>query len=144
MSALAAEFQDVFHLYLELSEKLTRIISAGNLKNPDTIAESVLRNRDCLVRIEQMNSRVLQLSDDWQKSRNKLDPASRNEIRNLAEAARTQAIALRELCRIHVQKLQTALDKTGKDLAEIAKGAQYLKSIKPVKNNYPKFVDSLY
>ncbi len=144
MNALAAGFQDVFRVYLKLSEELTKIINAGDSNDPQALAKSILQNRDCLARIEQMNSSVFQLSDEWQKCRGSIDAKSRNEIRKLAEAAKAQAVRMKELCSIHVQKLQIARDKLEKDLVELGKGARYLESIKPAKNNYPKFIDSLY
>ena len=144
MNTLAAEFQEVFHLYLKLGEELTKILNAGDSKDPQVLAKSILQNCDCLARIEQMNSRVIQLSGEWQKCRGILDAKSRNEIQNVADAAKAQAVRLREGCSIHVQKLQIARDKLGKDLAELGRGTRFLKSIKHIKNNYPKFIDSLY
>ena len=144
MSTLTAELKDVFELYLKLGEKFTKIVDAGDSKDPQALAQSILQNREYLSRIEAMNSRVLRLSEDWENCRANLDPESRDRIRTLAEAARAQAIRLQELCSIQAQKLQAARDKLGKNLEEIGKGAQYLKSVKPIKNNYPKFIDSLY
>ncbi len=144
MIALAVEFRDVFQLYLKLGEGFTKIMNAGDSKDPQALANSILQNREWLAKIEHMNSRMLQLSGEWEKCRESLDAKSRDEIRNLAEAAKAQAIQLRELCGIQIQKLQISRDKLEKDLAELDKGARYLKSVKPAKNNYPKFIDSLY
>ncbi|MBN1571501.1 MAG: hypothetical protein JXA73_26935 [Acidobacteria bacterium] len=91
-----------------------------------------------------MNSRVVQLSDSWGKCRNQLDPETRTEVQDLVAAARMQAIHLQELCSVWAQKLQRIHDELGTNLAEIGKGSQFLKSLKPLKNNYPKFVDSRY
>jgi archaellum component FlaC len=144
MNALAAEYQDIFKLYLRLSQDLAGIMDENNSQNPQQLIESVLRNCDSLARIEQMNSRILQLSDAFNKCRDDLDPKSREEIRNLAQAAKAQAIRLKELCGMHAQKIQATRDRLGTRMAEIGKGAQFLDSIKPIKNNYPKFIDSLY
>ncbi len=144
MIALAAEFRDVFQLYLKLGEEFTNIMNAGDSKDPQALAKSILQNCDWLARIEHMNSRMLQLSGEWRKCRGSLDAKSRDELGDLAEAARAQAVRLKELCGIQIQKLQIARDKLEKDLAELDKGARYLKSVKPAKNNYPKFIDSLY
>jgi len=141
---LAAEFHDVFELYVKLGEELAKIMDVGNSEDPQILADTILKNRECLVRIEQMNSHVLRLSNEWKQCRTTLDAQSEKEIRALAEAARAQAIRLQELCGRHVQKLQNVRDKLERDLAELEKGVQYLKSAKPAKNNYPKFVDSLY
>jgi hypothetical protein len=144
MHTLAAEYQDIFKLYLRLSQDLAKIMEERDSQNPHYFVESILRNRDNLARIEQMNARVLQLSNNYEKCRADLDPESRDEIQNMAQAAKTQAIRLKELCSIHAQKIQATQDKVGDRLAEIAKGSQCLQSIKPIKNNYPKFIDSRY
>jgi hypothetical protein len=144
MNNLADEFRDVFNLYIKLGEELTGIMDVDDSKDAQVLIKSILQNRDCLERITQMNSRVMQLSDNWAKCRNHLDPESRSEACDLAAAAKAQAVRLQELCRVQTEKLQRVRDDLGKNLAEIGKGSQFLKSIKPVKNNYPKFVDSLY
>ena len=144
MNALASEYQDVFRLYLRLGKDLAKIMDIDDKANPQDYVESILANRDCLMRIEQMNSRILRLSEAWKKCRATLDLESQDEIEELAGEARSQAVRLRELCGTHVQKLQKVRNKLADDLAEIGKGAEYLKSTKPIKNNYPKFIDSLY
>ena len=144
MTNLAGEFRDVFNLYIKLGEELTRIMDVGDSKDPQVLVKSILQNRDCLERITQMNSRVVQLSDTWVKRRNHLDPKSRSEAHDLVAAAKAQAVRLQELCRVRTEQLRRVRDDLGKNLAEIGKGSQFLKSIKPVRNNYPKFVDSLY
>ena len=141
---LAAEFQDVYTLYVKLGEELTKIMDVGDSEDPRILAETILKNRECLIRIEQMNSRVLQLSNDWKQHSASLDPETEKNIRTLSEGARTQVVRLQELCRTHMKRLQSARDKLEKDLAELSKGAQYLKSTTPPKNNYPKFIDSMY
>ena len=143
MKNIITEFQDVFALYLKLGEELADALNVDDSKDPHALIQSVLRNRDCLDRIVQMNSRVMRLSDSWRKCRNHLDSDSRKKTQDLAEAARTQAARLQELCGAQTQKLQTARDRLGEQLVEIGKGARHLKSIKPIKHNYPKFIDSL-
>jgi hypothetical protein len=144
MKNFVAEFQDVFTLYLKLAEELTKIMNVDDSKDPQALVRAILENRDCLDRITQMNTRVLQLSDAWQKCRAHLDPESRDKARNLAEAAKAQAMRLQELCSVKTQKLQTTRDKLETNLAETGKGSRYLKSMNPTKSNYPKFIDSLY
>jgi hypothetical protein len=144
MNVLATEYQDVFSLYLRLSQDLTEIMDENNSQNPQQLIESILRNRDSLSRIEQMNSRIVQLSDAFAQCRAELDLKSQEEIQNLAQAAKAQAIRLKELCSIHAQKIQATRDKLGRRISGIGKGSQFLNSIKPIKNNYPKFIDSLY
>ena len=144
MHPLAAEFRELFQLYVKLGEDLAKIMNVDDSKDSRILSETILKNHDCLIRIEKMNSRVLHLSNEWKQSRGKLAPDSEKEIHALAKAARTQAMRLQELCSAHMQKLQKVRDRLEKDLAELSKGAQYLKSVKPPKHNYPKFIDSRY
>ncbi len=144
MNALTSELQGIFQLYLKLREELSKALDVGDSKDPQVLVESILRNSECLLRIEQLTPRVLRLSEEWGTDRANLDPQAQDEIRSLAAAAKTEAIRLKELCSVHAQKLRIALDKLGKDLMEIEKGSQYLKSVKPIRNNYPKFIDSRY
>jgi hypothetical protein len=144
MNALAAEYQEVFQLYLRLSQEFAKILDAKDTQNPNAQVESILRNRDSLAQIEQLNSRVLQLSYACKKCSADLDPKSQEEIQNMAQTAKAQAIRLRELCSIHAQKIQATRDGLSNRLTEIRKGAQCLQSIKPIKYNYPKFIDSTY
>jgi len=144
MNALASEYQDVFKQYLRLSHELAEIMEENQSQNDRELIESILRNRDSLVRIQQMNSRIEQLTDICNKFRSDLDLESQKQLQNLAQAAKAQAIHLKELCHIHAQKMQAAKDLLGRRLAEVGKGSQFLGSIKPIKNNYPKFIDSQY
>ena len=144
MNNLATEFREVCGLYIKLGEELTRIMALADSENPQTYVKSILQNRDCLTRITQMNSRVIQLSATWEKSQNDLDPKSQSETRQLVATARMQANRLQELCGIQILKLQTIRGALERDLAELGKGSQFMKSLKPVKNNYPKFIDSSY
>jgi hypothetical protein len=144
MSPLAAEYQDVFQLYLKLGKELEKILEIDYTKNPGAYVESILANRDHLIRIEKMNDRVLRLTEDWEERRMSMDPAAQEGIREIAGAAKEQAVRLKKLFGVHAERLQAIRDRLGKDLAQIGKGAEYLKSVKPIKSNYPKFIDSLY
>ena len=144
MKNLISEFQDVFTLYLKLGEDLTKIMSIDDSKDPHAFVKAVLQNRTSLERIAQMNSRVMQLCDAWRNCQAQMDQGTREKIHALADASKSQAKRLQELCGTHARKLQILRDKLGDNLAELGKGARYLNSMKPPKNNYPKFIDSLY
>jgi hypothetical protein len=144
MKNLISEFREVLSLYLQLGEDLSKILSIDDSKDPGVFVKAILQNRSSLEQIEQMNSRVMQLSDAWQKCRDQLDPETRKKVSALAEASRAQAKRLQELCSLHAKKLQAARDKLGENLSELGKGTRYLNSIKPPKNNYPKFIDSRF
>ena len=106
MNALAIEYQDVFQLYLKLGKELSKIMDMDDINNPQVFVESILANHDCMIRIEQVNSRILRLFEDWEACRTSIDPEMQDEVRELARAAKAQAVQLRELCSICAQRLQ--------------------------------------
>jgi hypothetical protein len=142
MNTLAAEFREIFKIYIKLSEELTKILGVPDSINAQSLIASILKNGECLSRIEQMNSRIQRLSIEWANSQTSLDPESRKEVLELVESIRKQAVQLNDLCNINAEKIQAAKGSIEKDLDELGKGAQFLKSVKPIKNNYPKFIDS--
>jgi len=106
MNALAIEYQDVFQLYLRMGKELAKIMDVDDAANPRTLVESILANHDCLIRIEQVNSRILRLFEDWEACRTSIDPDMQDEVLEVARAARAQAVQLRKLCSIYAQRLQ--------------------------------------
>jgi hypothetical protein len=142
MKNFAAEFRDIFSLYVKLGEQLAKILNTGDANASQNVVHSVLQNKDSLAQISQMNSRITKLSEDWIQCRLQLDPADREEADKMAAAAKAQALRLQELCHIHAQKLQTIHDELKNNLVEIGKGARYAKGLKLYRNNYPKFIDS--
>jgi hypothetical protein len=109
MNALAIEYYDVFQLYLRLGKELTKIMDMADPQNPRAFAESILESQDYLARIEQVNSRILQLFEDWEASRATIDPQMKEEVCELAWAAKTQAVQLKKLCGIYAQRLQEVM-----------------------------------
>lgn len=106
MNALAIEYQDVFQLYLKLGKELAKIMDIDDIKNPQGFVESIFADHDCLIRMEQVNSRILQLFEDWEACRTNIDPEMQDEVREIARAAKAQAVQLRKLCSIYAQRLQ--------------------------------------
>lgn len=106
------------------------------------LADSIIRNGRSLAGIEQMNSTVQALAVDWAAVRDMLDGKSRNEIERLLEAVRKQVIGLNDLCTAGVARLQAEKCSMQEGLKELGKGSQFLKSVKPVQSNFPKFIDS--
>jgi hypothetical protein len=144
MTDLVSEFKVIAATYDEIEEELARALEADHLQNSKSLIQSVLTNRDSLSRIGQMNSRVILVSNEWKNSRASRDSQLWDEMNRLADNALKQAVRLNQLCSLTAKKLESARDKLGTELSEIGKGAQYLKSVKPAKNNYPKFIDSMY
>ncbi len=131
----------------ELCDRLLRELSlpADRSTNIDATAltEAILRNRELFNRLEQMDGRISQLSKDWQSFREHLSPQSRTETQHLAEAVGRQADELARLMEKHKSELEEGRRRLKKALSDVRQGARYLASVKPVKTNYPKFVDSL-
>jgi hypothetical protein len=108
------------------------------------LSDVILDNRDRFAQIQQMNACVHQTSQDWQISRNRLDPGLQSEVEALLATSRAQATRMRQMCIIHAQRLQAARDRLEKEMVELNKGREFLESLKPVRSNYPKFIDSVY
>ncbi|HTY60965.1 MAG TPA: hypothetical protein VMG30_01785 [Acidobacteriota bacterium] len=144
MKNFAAEFRDVFSLYIKLGEELSKLLSAGDANNSSALVHSLLENKNCLAQISQMNARIAKLSDDWTQCRPHLKSADREEADRMAAAAKAQALRLQELCLAHIQKLQAFHDGLKAKLVELGKGVRYAKGLKLTQGNYPKFIDSSY
>ncbi len=144
MTDLISEFRDIIALYLKIGEELAKILQVDDSRDPQALVQAILKHRDCLDQITQMSSRVKAASDSWKMCGSHLDSKSRDETRDLAETAHAHVARLKALCDIHAEKLKIARGRLEKSLAEINQGSRYLRSLKPVKNNYPKFIDSLH
>lgn len=143
MKLFASELQYLSELYLKLSEEFSALNRVAPKSKATALAESIIRNRDLLFRIEQMNQRLSQLAEEWERFRARMDPASRAEVQSLAQAVFAQAVKLKALCSERIQELESGRRRLEDDLGEVKKGTRYLQSAKPPKTNYPKFVDSL-
>jgi len=130
----------------ELYDRLDREFlhpNAGNEQNRGPAQDgAVFQNAELLSRIEQMNARLQQLAEEWEKFRNQIDPATREAIRSLAACARSAAGLLAERCRLRSQDLETGREQLRKEMESLQKGARYLQTMNFFKGNYPKFIDS--
>jgi hypothetical protein len=90
-----------------LGKELAKIMDIDDIRNPQGFVESIFTDHECMVRIEQVNSRILQLFKDWESCSTNIDPDMQDEVRELARAAKAQAVQLRRLCNIYAQRLQT-------------------------------------
>ena len=136
------EFKSISQDYRDVANVLVRITEMDNAQYA-SLAKSIIENRVCIGRIEQMHSKVIQLSSRWKKHRESSDAKKWEEIDRLADDALKQAVRLNHLCDVTATKLQSARDHIGAELAEVGKGARFLKSASPSQNNYPKFIDSM-
>jgi hypothetical protein len=143
MKIFISELQYVSELYDRLRCELSPGADQAHDTDCTTLTRAVLRNRELWSRVEQMDARLAQLSKDWQYLRQHLSPQSMTSIRALAAAVRNKAAELSLLMDKRTKELAEGRRKLEKALNEVHKGGRYLASVKPVKANYPKFVDSL-
>jgi hypothetical protein len=143
MSNFTVEFRALARMYHE-AESLLYSTPICDTSDTGAFAEFILRQRDCMGNIERMNMKVDQLWDSWERIEPQLDSISRNEARSAMAEAKAEALRLKQVCENRAKKLEAARDRLGFELGIIKKRSQHLKSIQPVKNNYPKFIDSLY
>jgi hypothetical protein len=142
MHPLAAKFQEALHQYLKLTEVLNRIFSVDESLDKQALVRSILENQDSFMQIREMDARILELSEILVRCREELDPVDYETIKGISNAANSQALHIRELCLRHEQRVQSRRDQLAKELTDIRNSAQYLKVLKPAKNNFPKFIDS--
>jgi len=143
MRPFLAELQYLSELYRSLRCEFTGLLDKAKAGDVTVLINTTLRNRDLLDRIEHMNARISQLSQEWDGFRDHLDATTRQNIVELAESVRHQGAQLSQLCTGLMRALEARRGNLEKQLAEVRKGSSYLQSLKPLKNNYPKFVDSL-
>lgn len=143
MRDFASEFQQFRALYAELRKELARIVDIDSQES-HALVNAILQNRGCLDRIIQMNAAVSELSQAWQESRTRCPLTVQYSIDKCAEEAKTEATLLHELCCVQTQKIQSTYDRLGQALGELKKGARFINSLKPPRENYPKFIDSMY
>jgi hypothetical protein len=143
MANLNSDLKHLNELYFKLEDELNSVKNIAVKNDNAALTESVLRNRACLAQIEQLNSQAIQLSKQFEQSGSQLDPDRRKEAQNLISSLRERALRLSQTCGIIIQRLEAAKADIEKEFSKMQKGINYLNSIKPVKNNYPKFVDSL-
>jgi hypothetical protein len=141
MRTLILEFRALAKKYREAEIRMNSI-DAGDNPNAGAFADSILRQRDCLSDVERMNTKISQLCDFWKRIEAQVDPQSREEIRSAIAEAKVGALRLMRVCENHAKNLECMREKMGAELGILGKRSQHLKSIQPVKNNYPKFIDS--
>jgi hypothetical protein len=144
MSTLAPKLQELTEFYRTMEVDLAKILNVAETNDAEALIDSILKNHDCLAQIEHMRARVLQLTGEFKMDQSHLDLKSQNEIQTLAADAKERAIRLHELCAVAAPKIEAERNRLAQELQFMSKGSQYLKSVKPIKNNYPKFIDSDY
>ncbi len=134
------ELQYIDGLYQALQHEL----SPGTTEAEEaSLVETVLRNKDLLCRIGQLNERVARTTAAWKDFRERADAPMRAQVESLIRTVRAHAADLQRTCAQHGHRLESRLDRLGHERGRLRTGFRYLDSVKPPRNNYPKFVDSL-
>jgi len=142
MESLIPDLRKLTQFYFGLRKDLSDALNRSENGSERLLAESILQNRIHISQIERMNAHILQLSDDLKESRRNMSPNVRAQVDNLISEAKSQAVLIKELCAQSSEKIEKTKVEIQEELECISRGKQHLKSIAPVKNNYPKFIDS--
>jgi len=143
MNELAEEFRDVLNLYVKLTADLSRIADVGKFEeDPQALIQSILDNRSCLTEIQQLNKRLAQLYGAWKDKEANFGLSAGDEIRGVVDDVEEQMRQLEKLCNLGTQKVEERRKQLTDELANVGKGSRYLKMLKPVQENHPKFIDS--
>ena len=143
MRSFISELHHLSELYQNLKREFTGLAGKAKSGNVTAVIDETLRNRELLGRIEQMNMRVAQLAQEWELVGNQIDASTRRAIVAFAASVRNQGTQLSLLCNGLLGELEARRGNLERQLADVRRGSRYLQSVKPVKNNYPKFVDSV-
>jgi hypothetical protein len=144
MNTFLPELRNLVELYRRLANELSEFASVDQNKSESALADSLLNTRASLAEIVQINDRVSRLSSYWKDIRSRMDANRRREAESLLAAAKLEAARLKELCGSHAQRIEKVREKLRKELDQVSRGNQFLSNVKPIKYNYPKFIDSLY
>ena len=131
MKLFESELQYVSELYNQLCGELSVQGENGAETDLKALTAAILRNRELLSRVEQMNGRLSQLAKDWDTFRGQLGRQSRESIQSLAASVRKQAEQLVLLLENRAHQIEDGRRSLEKALKEVRQGVRYLASVKP-------------
>ncbi len=143
MKLFDSELQYLSELYQRLEDELTRVGPCAATESTDPTIRVILQNRELFARIDQMNGRAQQMVGEWVKFREHLDPQCRVQTQRLAATVAKQGAGLARMLAERASRVDAVRAKLAVELSELGKGSRFLQSVKPLKTNYPKFIDSL-
>jgi hypothetical protein len=138
MPLFISELQYIDELYQRLRQELARADS-----DDASLVGTVLRNEELMCRIGRLNERVSQLAEEWAVLKHRVEPGLRRQVESLTLKIRADAQDLLRICTRDRGRLESNLDRLGRELQKLQKGFRYLDTVKPACTNYPKFIDSL-
>ena len=143
MNNLTEEFRDLRNIYIKLTADLARIADVDKSgEDPHAFIRSILDNQNCLTEIQQLNNRMTKLYGVWKDKEKNDGNSADDEIRGLIDDVEEQMRQLENLCDSGVRKAEGWRKQLSDELANVGKESRYVKSLKPVQENHPKFIDS--
>ncbi len=142
MKPLDSELKCLTELYSRLCAELSRAGESGNAADPSAAVEVTIRNGDLFADIEHMNSRLIELAREWEATHQNLTLSEKEQTRRLAGEALREALHLARLGEERLASIEDYRVRLRLQLGEINRGLKFLNIIKPLKANFPKFIDS--
>ena len=142
MKSPLTDLQKLNRLFSDLENDLSADLQNSAAGGKNSLADSILKKKPRLVQIGSTYVQIQTLSEDLKRSHENYDTKTRQEADKLFQEIKSSALHMQDLCSQISEELETTKSAVRKELEEIGKGKQYLKSVHPVKNNYPKFFDS--
>ncbi len=139
---LLSELQCIDELYQALHHEFPRRPVTTDADDA-ALVETVLRNENLLSRVGLLNERVARAAGAWKDFRERADAPTRAQVESLIRAVRAHAEDLQRACAQYGRRLESRLDRLGRERRRLQTGLRYLDSVKPARTNYPKFVDSV-
>ena len=142
MKVFDSELQYLSELYSLLSAEFEGLKRTSGQSKPAATVDFVLRNHELFARLEQMNGRLHQLVKDWESFSPHLEPSAKEHAQRLIEKVQRQAHELALLNQERLTEVDAFRARLSGELEKLERGGRYLQSVKPLKANYPKFIDS--
>jgi hypothetical protein len=143
MVSLTEEFRDLHNRYVKLAADLARIADTGKSgEDQQAFIQSILDNQSCLTGILELNDRLSHLYGAWKDKEKNISLSENNEIRAISGDIEKQMRDVGKLCELGVRKVEEWRKQLSDELTTVGKGSSYLKLLKPVQENHPKFIDS--
>jgi flagellar biosynthesis/type III secretory pathway chaperone len=142
MKLFDSELQYLSELYSRLGAEFASLKKGSSPGKPSTIVDFALRNKELFARLEQVNARLHQLVKEWERFSPHLDPSAKKQAQQLISGVRKQALELSRLNQQRLAELEAFRAGLVGELEKLQRGNRYLDSVKPLKANFPKFLDS--
>jgi len=142
METMLSDLKELDRLYREIDGEVLGIPASSKGNDTAALSDPVIRNRQLISRMEQMNARFAECAGQWLRRRDRVPREEREQVRMLAEEVRHRASRLHACCGDRTAQLEAGLVRLQQELGQVRNGARFLQSSRPVRANYPKFIDS--